>query len=578
LGNIIVLPQEVSRKIAAGEVIEAPFSVVRELIDNALDAGAARIQVVINNGGKDSILVTDDGAGMSGEDALLSIQEHTTSKIRQADDLLGVRTMGFRGEALSSICTVSDFSMVTKTQDAPHGTRVCCRFGRNVTSRPEAANVGTAVTVRSLFSNLPARRKFLKSGRSESVRVKEEIVRKAIYFHHTGFSFKTDDKTVYSLLPVNDIRARIGDVFGTDIEKSLYEANTDGEGYSLTLFVADPSHTLSGRHGQYFFVNGRPVSDRALFAAVGNPIRGYFPAGRFPYLFLFIDIEPGLVDVNVHPQKKEVRISVMHRLFASVGDLMRQALTLPNGDTLRSDGGGNNRVPGSNSLYERPPVQDMFLYSPFRGDEEFRLPHVYSAAVEQEAFDPAGLRFRGALFRTYLVFEGEDYVLIVDQHAAHERVLYERFRSQKQQARMNKTLLVPIVFTPPGSCFGDLSEALGRFREAGIVIEPFGEESFAVVELPGIVPEHREEETISRLLDEFCAGNLGPDAGMIEERFLSTAACRAAVKEGDDLSEEEAFRLLSDLASARVPYMCPHGRPSVIRRSRTYIEKLFGRR
>lgn len=573
MGSIIVLPQEVSQKIAAGEVIEAPYSVARELIDNALDAGASRIQVVTVNGGRDSILVTDDGAGMSGEDALLSIQKHTTSKIREADDLLGVRTMGFRGEALSSICTVSDFSMVTKTADAEHGTRVLCRFGKNVSSRPEASNRGTAVTVRGLFSNLPARRKFLKSSRSESVRVKEEIVKKALFFHQTGFSFKADDKTVYSFGPANDIRTRIGDVFGVDIEKSLRERSAVGEGYELTLLVSDPAHALSGRSGQYFFVNGRPVADRALFAAVGNPLRGYFPAGKFPYLFLFIDIEPGLVDVNVHPQKKEVRISVMQRLFSAVGDLMRKALShaIPDRPDV-------SHIPDAQRLHERSPVQDVFMYATPSQDEETRPPELFSPDHELAAFEPAGLRFRGTLYRTYLLFEGDDDVLVVDQHAAHERVLYERFRSQKRRANMNKALLVPIIFTPPGSCYGDLAEALECFGEAGIVIEPFGEESFAVVELPGIVPEHREEETVSRILGEFCAKELGPDTGLIEERFLKTAACRAAVKEGDTLSEEEAFRLLSDLASAEVPYMCPHGRPSVIRRSRAYIEKLFGRR
>ncbi|MBN2322415.1 MAG: DNA mismatch repair endonuclease MutL [Spirochaetes bacterium] len=578
MGGIIVLPQEVSRKIAAGEVIEAPFSAVRELVDNAIDAGAARIGVVTVNGGKESILVTDDGSGMSCEDALLSIQKHTTSKIKRADDLLDVRTMGFRGEALSSICTVSDFSMVTRTPEAPHGTRVSCRFGKNISSKPEAANRGTAVTVRSLFSNLPARKKFLKSARTESARVKDEIVRKAVFFHRIGFSYKADDKTVFSLSPANDVRVRIGDIFGADVEKSLNEASADGEGYSLTLLVSDPSQALSGRLGQYFFVNGRPVSDRALFAAVGNPVRGYFPAGRYPHLFLFIDIEPGLVDVNVHPQKKEVKISVMQRLFSSVGDLTRQAFALQNGGSVYSGGGGNGRVPGFERLHERPLAGDLFSLSSPRQIKELSQQDSCFETVEREAFFPAALVFRGTLFRTYLLFEGEEDVLIVDQHAAHERVLYERFQSQKGRARMNKTLLAPIVFTPPGSCHGDLSDALECFHDAGIVIEPFGEDSFAVVELPGIVPEHKEEETISRLLEEFCAGDLRPDAGTIEDRFFSTAACRAAVKEGDALSEREAFRLLSDLAATRVPYMCPHGRPSVIRRSRAYIEKLFGRR
>lgn len=579
MGNIIVLPDDVSKKIAAGEVIEGPYSAVRELLDNSIDAGASQITVVVNNGGKDYIRLTDDGSGMSEEDALLSIQKHTTSKIQRVEDLEQVSTMGFRGEALSSICTVSDFTMVTKREEDAHGIRVSSQFGRTVRTVPEAANSGTAVTVKNLFGNLPARRKFLKSNRAEAARVKEEILKKALGFHNRGFTFKSDDRTVYSLRPVSRIRERIADIFGSEVGESLTETGATEQGYSLQLFLSNRSRSLPNRSGQYFFVNKRPVSDRALLAAIGNPARIHFPTGRFPYAFIFIEIEPDLIDVNVHPQKKEIRIKEMQRLFSSIRELAAAALGLGPAYTAQY-GRSDEKYEQKNLL-----VRERMPYTVFkeevdnnRGGTGSHGQDVVSADEELLEADAAHLVFSGALFKTFLLFEGRDYVLVVDQHAAHERVLYERFKKEKGCIAASKSLLIPITFTPPRTCYGALLEGLTGFREAGIEIEPFGDDSFAVVEIPGIIPDQREEETVSLLLEEFCSGNLSPTSGQIADRFLKIAACRASVKEGEVLTEEEAFMLLEDLKDTEVPYMCPHGRPTVVRRSKGYIEKLFGRR
>ena len=586
MGNIIVLPEEVSKKIAAGEVIEGPYSVVRELLDNALDAGASFISAVINNGGKDYILVADDGSGMSEEDALLSVQKHTTSKIQSAQDLLQVNTMGFRGEALSSICTVSDFTMVTKREEDGHGTKVVTRFGKSVHAMPEAANKGTAVTVKNLFGNLPARRKFLKSNRAEAAKVKEEIIKKALSFYDRGFSFKSDDRGIYTLQPASVIRERIADIFGHEVGESLIGSEITEEGYSLRGLVSNRTRSLPNRSGQYFFVNRRPVTDRAMLAAVGNPARAFFPAGRFPYVFLFIEIESDLIDVNVHPQKKEIRIKIMQRLFSSIRALVEETLGMRSGEAA-----GLDRIGRSGDEYkqqvllvrERSPVHVPYTKLSGEAGSESQGAVAESAELKLSELklsksDIDALEFRGALFKTYLLFEAREYVLVVDQHAAHERVYYERFKKEKRTVTARKSLLIPITFTPPSACYEALLEGMESFGKAGIEIVPFGEDSFAVVEIPGIIPDQREEETISLLLEEICSGNLSPTSEQISDRFLKIAACRAAVKEGDDLSEDEAFRLLEDLRSTEVPYMCPHGRPTAVRRSKGYIERLFGRR
>jgi len=580
--HIIVLPEEVSQKIAAGEVIEGPYSVVRELLDNSLDAGATFVSVVINNGGKDYILVTDDGSGMSEEDARLSIMKHTTSKIRCAEDLDRVSTMGFRGEALSSICTVSDFTMVTGNDEDGHGTKVSSRFGKAAQPSPQAANRGTSITVKNLFGNLPARRKFLKSNRAETARIKEEIVKKALAFHERGVSFKTDDRVVYTLQPAASVIERIGDLFGGEVKGNLIETGTSAEGYSLKLLLSNRHRTLPNRAGQYFFINRRPVEDRSLYAAISNPTRAFFPAGRFPYAFVFIEIEPDLIDINVHPQKKEIRIKVMQKLFSSIGDLVRESLSgtsslPPQIGRYQGEYEGTDRLVREQSS-EGGRKEEGYIGFPVEAEHGFSESFVSAAEERPSALDSARLVFRGSLFKTYLLFEDQDGIIAIDQHAAHERVLYEKYKKEKGSSPVRKSLLIPITFTPPRTCYGAILDGLKAFGEAGIVIEPFGEESFAVVEIPGIIPDHREEETVSLLLEEFCTKSLRPAPEEISERFLKIAACRAAVKEGDDLSEAEALRLIDDLGKADVPYMCPHGRPAVVRRSKAYIEKLFGRR
>jgi DNA mismatch repair protein MutL len=595
-------------KIAAGEVIEGPFSVVRELVDNAIDAGSTQIRVVTSNGGKDYIQVTDNGTGMSEEDATLSVLKHTTSKITRIDDLSSITSMGFRGEALSSICAVSDFTMITMEHD--HGVRLHTAYGTDATVEPAAANPGTTVTVRNIFQNLPARKKFLKSNRSEASRVKDEVVKKAISFHQCGFTYKNDDRVVFSLQPRENLSERLSDLFGDFFGKNLISCSFEDDLVSIRGFISNSRHSLANRSGQYLFVNNRPVTDRSLLFALNSPCRGIVQAGRYVYAFIFVRIDPEYLDINVHPAKKEVKIKPSDRLYSAVYHAVSDALQ----SAYYGEAGGNMQtehaidresvtldsgaVPGyTQDLSEARDTEGKASLIRESGLEGDVTPGLYAGGgVHSPVQQPVDkeeqttqqnrvidvqaekLQYRGSIFNTFLIFEHDEDVVIVDQHAAHERVYYEQFSSMYEKGSAVKTLLVPINFTPPAGAFSNLADAIDMFKEAGIEIEPFGDESFNVLTLPAFIPDSREEATLSKLLDELYAGKLLFSAEQIRDSFVQLAACRSAVKEGDPLSPDEAVSLMRDVLATRIPFVCPHGRPTMVMYSRDYFDKQFGRR
>jgi DNA mismatch repair protein MutL len=611
------LPEDVSGKIAAGEVIEGPFSAVRELIDNSLDAGAWEVSVKIRGGGKDIVQVSDDGCGMSEEDAILAAQKHTTSKIRSLEDLDSIASMGFRGEALSSICAVCEFTMLTRREEDERGTVVKVLFGGDIVFEPAAANRGTDVTVKSLFRNLPARRKFLKTDRAESARVKEEVLKKALSFSKTGFVLSSDDRLVFRLFPRASALERIGEVYGPGLEKNLIPLALREERFTVSGFVSNRLHTLSNRNGQFVFVNKRPVEDRGLLFALNGPARGIVQAGRYVYAFVFIEIDPGLLDVNVHPAKKEIRIKIERDVTGALAPAVRRALEErfypvgwaaesgfdvfrsvrgPDGGEVRKgvfvgEGAGGEYAMGDDAGRKRARSDD----TGYRGAPGESVPGLGAAGADsgrgdlrffsnqpllfQGSLPGSGeLAFRGTLFGTFSLFEGRHALLLLDQHAAHERVLYERFRERERENRVVKSLLVPINVTPPRAVYGEILDSLELLRDAGFEVEPFGDDSVNVNAVPGFIPDDFEEEAVALLIEEFGSGRPAAGGAEIRERFMKLAACRGAVKEGDPIGREEAFRLLDDLRNTKVPFVCPHGRPTCYLMTRDSIEKAFRRR
>jgi DNA mismatch repair protein MutL len=595
-------------KIAAGEVIEGPFSVVRELIDNAIDAGSTQIRVAISNGGRDFIQVTDNGAGMSEQDAVLSVRKHTTSKIESMDDLSSITSMGFRGEALSSICAVSDFTMLT--MEGNRGIRLCAAYGGDARAEPAAANPGTCVTVRNLFQNLPARKKFLKSNRSEAAKIRDEVVKKAIAFHRCGFSLRSDDRVLFTLQPRDSLADRLRDLFGDAFADNVIEISFDDASLSLHGYISNSSSTRPNRSGQYLFINNRPVTDRSLLYALNSPCRGIVQAGRYIQAFVFIRIDPHYLDINVHPAKKEVKITAADKLYSAVYHSVEEALqrdyygvsrggdragVLQNKSQPRSvdakkeeQGTGimAGEYDGERASVLRESVPDEYpkagqyseeagrgLSLGFFGTTEPAMKPVVDADIHGEK-----LQYRGSIFNTFLIFEHGNEVVIMDQHAAHERVFYERFTGMYGKGAAVKTLLVPINFTPPAESVEDLLDVIDILKDAGIEIEPFGDESFNILTLPAFIPENREEAVLSQLFDEFYAGKLAFTVEQIRDSFVKLAACRSAVKEGDSLSPDEAMALAHDLIQTQIPFVCPHGRPTMVVYGREYFDKQFRRK
>ncbi len=620
MGKILVLPEEVSGKIAAGEVIDGPYSIVRELMDNSLDADAQMIKITVNNGGKDFIQVADNGTGMSADDALLSVRKHTTSKIKDIEDLNTITTMGFRGEALSSICTVSAFTMLTRGKNEDSGIKVIYCFGKDPEIKPSAANEGTEVTVKDLFQNLPVRRKFLKSNRAENARIKDEVLKKALSFYEIGFTFKADDRSIYRLIPKNNNRERIEEIFGSDLNENLIEIFHEDELFTIHGFISNKKHTLSNRNGQFLFINRRPIFDRSLLFAVNNPARGIVPAGRYIYAFVFIEINPSLIDVNVHPAKKEIRIKFEKNIHSKLYSIVEQNLYAgfypagfkhseskaveykptefkpagykpPDFKTAEFQEERNGNI--KRHYFENPaetPVNNArvmeaasFMETGEKDTELFNTMIIgdMELDISQEGLFPASLDklfYKGLVFQTYILFEGRDFLLMVDQHAAHERVLYERLKDDSKNLKSVKNLLIPINFIPPRSRYAGILENIDTFKEAGFEIEPFGDESFNIITIPAFVPDEREEETISCLLEEFNAGRMSPDAREIREGFIKLVSCRTAIKEGNVINEAEARALLKDLRNTKIPYVCPHGRPTFVRITKVHLEKVFKRR
>jgi len=589
LDKIIVLPEEISSKIAAGEVIEGPYSVVRELIDNAIDADSKYIKVTVNNGGKDYISVLDNGSGMSENDALLSIKKHTTSKIKSIEDINNIATLGFRGEALSSICSVSDFTMITKSPSDDYGTKIICSYGKKIHVQPVGSNNGTKITVKGLFFNLPARKKFLKSNRAESARIKDEVLKKALSFYRKGFYLNTDDRKIYDLAPKKDYIERIKEIFGNGLIENIIHVSHKDDLFSIDAFIANKNYTLSNRNGQFIFINKRPVVDRSLYFSLNNPAKGVLPIGRYMYAFIYIDIDPTVIDVNVHPAKKEIRITVENKIYSSLYHLIEKTLREKfynvdfhtysylekdshNRELLYSKNYNsviNNEITLHEKLIEKKPENLSFKTL---GKDDFNI------FQENVNFSSLGnLDFKGTLFYTYLMFEGDDFFILIDQHAAHERIIYERFK-EKDKDNIVKNLLIPINFTPPGTKYEVLIKSIESFKKAGIDIEPFGDESFNIVAIPAYIPEQREERILSGFLEDFYNGKVRLDIQDIRDNFIKIASCRSAVKGKNVLNEKEVIALLKDLAGSKIPYICPHGRPTALKVKKMYLEKLFKRR
>ncbi|HEX2989390.1 MAG TPA: DNA mismatch repair endonuclease MutL [Anaerolineales bacterium] len=587
---IRLLSSEVASQIAAGEVIERPASVVKELLENSLDAGARSITITIEEAGKKLIEVADDGCGIPSAELELAIARHATSKLVRSDDLFSISTLGFRGEALASIGSVSRMTITSCVQAELEGARI--RVEGGVPGRLErvGTTAGTTVRVEDLFYNVPARLKFLKSDITERRAIDQLVTRYALAYPHIRFKLSDGRNLTLQTAGDGDRRSILAALHGVDTARQMLEILSEEENYRLTGFISPTTLTRSNRREITFFINGRWVHDVALTTALLQAYHTLLMVGRYPMTALFLELHPGQVDVNVHPAKAEVRFRNQDQVFSFVQRSARKALLayspVPNvasslwGLTRTVQGEpvshigldwsighdepiGSDQVSGDRELssvaHDQPPLQTQ------------------SAAASFQPSVPL-LRLIGQIGATYLVAEGPDGLYLVDQHAAHERVLFEKLMSQHAVKNIpSQSLLTPVVVTLPPPSSQILLNQLPILHRFGFDVEEFGPNTFQVRALPALFSGSDPSAALRALVEDF-EEDEAPLQNEIEARLAARVCKRMAVKAGQILSLEEQRALLFDLEACASPRTCPHGRPTMIHLSVDMLERQFGRR
>lgn len=579
--KIKVLPDEVASQIAAGEVIERPSSVVKELVENALDAGATGVQVEIQGAGKQLIEVRDNGAGIPADDLELTVVRHATSKLRSAEDLFRIQTLGFRGEALASIGSVSRMTITSRSKAEDVGRRIKI-IGGEITGREKIGSPpGTVVRVEGLFFNVPARLKFLKTDRTERRRIKEAVVRYALAYPEVRFSLESEGRTVFETSGSDDLREVLVSVYGLEVGKRMIEVYAGDQGVEISGFISPPDLNRSNRKEIQFFVNRRPVQDFALTKALLQGYHRLLMKGRYPLAVVFLTLDPDRVDVNVHPAKAEIRFRDKGRVFRAVEGSIRRALLAStpvpevggiSGAKLWSSGKTPGQADRSFSGGET-----AWSIRAARGGEE--LSSDGGPERPQHGLDAEGapiLRLIGQVAASYLIAEGPDGLYLIDQHAAHERVLFEKFLDQKKDSLPRQALLESVTVELPPSAADLLAGSLDLLNELGFELEAFGPSTFVVRGVPTLVSGISPAAAVRAVVEDLEVDET-PLEKDLEEKIIARVCKQAAVKAGQVLSPEEQSALLRDLEACRSPRTCPHGRPTMIHLSVDLLERKFGR-
>jgi DNA mismatch repair protein MutL len=581
MSRIQLLPEEVASQVAAGEVVERPASVVKELVENSIDAKAGRIDVSVRRGGISTIRVNDDGTGMDRDDALLCLERHATSKIRSGSDLDKIATLGFRGEALPSIASVSRFRLATREQGAVSGTEVTVAGGRIESVRDSGLAPGTQIEVRSLFYNLPARRKFLRTENTECSHIEHQLQLLSIGHPHIGFEFVRDDRTIFQLPATGSLRDRIRDLCGAELTNELIEVPASAQdGISIRGFIGKPGVSRSTRMQQIVFLNGRAVENTTISYALREGYHTALMKGQHPVTFLFLEMDPAWVDVNVHPAKREVRFRDPDSVRDAVVESIRTALESERANWSQ----GFRPAPSSVTV---PAIGREISAAP---ETHFHFPA--STAVvpaRAEIIAPAppieqetrqnDFKIHGVLGKLYVLMENADGLVLVDQHAAHERILFEELRRRMDdQGVPAQRLLIPLTIQAGPQDQNWITQNLATLQKMGIGIEPFGSGTFKIDTLPQFIRTSEPLPLLRGIIDELRQASSQSSRLRLGEDVIATTVCRHAVKANDYLREPELVRLIQDLLRCELPYCCPHGRPTMIQISYPELEKKFGRK
>ena len=615
MSRVALLSEVVASQVAAGEVVERPASVVKELVENSLDAQARSVEVAVQRGGIALVRVVDDGHGMDRDDALLCLERHATSKIRTGADLAAIATLGFRGEAMPSIASVSRFRLATREPGALAGTEILVNGGRVETVRDGGDAPGTSVEARALFYNLPARRKFLRTEATEAAHVENQLQLLALGHPGVRFVYIRDGKTVYQLPAARKLLDRIRDLYGDEAAGELIVIETAGaDGLKISGYIGKAGVSRSTRGGQRVFINGRAVENGVVNQALREGYHTALMKGRYPVVYLFVEMDPAAVDVNVHPAKREVR-------FREPG-MVREALVAAVRRTLeagRADWSRSFHQPPLPPQAERPsarprvepaaaavadgrpvarPAPDLrtaavaaalgdpslfptVLPTPAASEMTRRPAVVAVIPPREEKRSAAASQFKilGVLNRLYVLMENGDGLVLVDQHAAHERILFEELRRRLEANEvLSQKLLLPLTLQMPPKDADWLRQHLALLQKMGIGLEEFGAGSFKLDALPPFLQVDEPLTLVREIIDALQSAATGTSRLRLGEDMIAKTVCRHAVKANDHLRERELVRLLEDLLACELPYCCPHGRPTMIQLSYGELERKFGRR
>lgn len=590
MGRIRLLPDEVASQVAAGEVVERPASVLKELVENSLDAGATRIDVEYHRGGDKYLAVTDNGRGMDREDALLCIERHATSKIRTGHDLAKVETFGFRGEALPSIASVSRFRLITRESGAPVGTEIAIAGGKIESVRDSGEADGTRIEVRSLFYNLPARRKFLRGERTEASHIEHNFHVLALANPACRFSLMHDGRQTRLLAAAPDLGTRVRDLFGADFWSQLMPLEEGGQdGVTLRGFVGKPGHSRGDRSSQYVFVNGRPVHSPAIWQPLREAYGTALPRGMHPPAVLFVSLDPELVDCNVHPAKREVRFRDARAVAEAVRQVIERTLAAQRRVSVVTSAKVfpepvDDAVDAVSAPVLRPEdVPPADTRPELRREMMERVLSVASGKIEAPELaipdearrEVAAFRFIGTLGGRHLLLEDHAGLVLLDHRAARERILYEQVlrQMQSEQAASQRLLMPAIVELAPR----DLAwtcENLDVLARAGLLVEPFGASTVKVDGVPPVLSHHAPADVLLRIADDCRVGGTGSRA--IDEAVARSVSHAARMPEIPETAPE-AYALLDELMACELPYTSPAGRPTMIHFAHSELDRKFGR-
>jgi DNA mismatch repair protein MutL len=609
--SIKVLDPITINKIAAGEVIERPSSVVKELVENSIDAKASAITVEIKDGGTSFIRITDNGGGFVKEDIPLAFLRHSTSKISSVEDLLTISSLGFRGEALSSICAVAQVELITKTHESLMGTRYVIEGGKEKNIEGIGCPDGTTFIVRNLFYNTPARKKFLKSATTEGGYISDLIERLAMSHPDISFRFISNGQNKLYTAGNGNVKDVIYHIYGKDITSNLLSVNYKGDYLSISGFIGKPAVNRGNRNFENYYINGRYIKSNIVNRAIEEAYKPFLMQHQYPFCALFFTVEPSLIDVNVHPTKMDIRFSDGDEVYKTVISELTAVLThkeFIQTVELDKDNPAKEKAPIPQHIPEpfeksrmeqikepaKVPVKEPdyiitaaakstnpIVNEPARyeGAADNAVNPTQLSMFEEKLLDSRNVvkhKIIGQLFDTYWIIEFEDKMYMIDQHAAHEKVLYERIMAKfENNTKASQNLLPPIIVTLSMNEAQIINQNLEYFREFGYEIEPFGGREYAITAVPLELFKLNEKAVFMEILDELTQGNYRTITSVHDR--IATIACKAAVKGNNRLSYDEARSLINELLTLENPYNCPHGRPTIISMTKYEIEKKFKR-